>query len=118
MQSLASTALLAIWSVGLAVAAALVCYAFSTGLELALFVCGTVLAGSLWFGPGGSRVRGPVSRVVNPLAASPRRWVVALLLVLAVAGVLGLRADLAGADWTPAGGRPQAPDLPGQTSAR
>lgn len=113
VQSLAGTALLALWSLGLAVAAALVCYAFSTGLELALFVCGTVLAFSLWFGPGGSRVRGPVSRVMNPLCADPRRWLVALALVLVVTGVLGLRADLTGADWTPAGGRPEAPQLPG-----
>lgn len=112
VQSIPGTVLLALWSLGLAVAAALVCYAFSTGLELALFVCGVVLAGSLWLGPGGSRVRGPVSRVVNPLSASVRRWVVALLVVLAAALVLGLLADSTGADWAPAGGRPHAPQLP------
>ncbi|MCB0895479.1 MAG: serine/threonine protein kinase [Nocardioidaceae bacterium] len=112
VQSIAATVLLALWSLGLAVAAALVCYAFSTGLELALFVCGVVLAASLWMGPGGSRVRGPVSRVVNPLAASVRGWVVAMLVVLAAALVLGVLADSGGADWAPAGGRPTAPQLP------
>ena len=108
VQSVPGTLLLALWSVGLAVAAALVCYAIATGLPLALFVCGTALTVSLWLGPGGSRVRGPVSRVVNPLAADPRRWVVALLLVLAAAAGLGFRADLAGTAWTPADGRPHA----------
>ncbi|GAB2460006.1 hypothetical protein GCM10027062_44540 [Nocardioides hungaricus] len=106
VQSIPSTLLLWLWSLGLAVAAALVCYAIATGLELALFVCGVALAIALWSGPGGSRVRGPVSRVVDPLAADRARWVVALLLVLAVAGALGFRADLSGATWTPAGGRP------------
>jgi hypothetical protein len=108
VQSVPGTLLLALWSVGLAVAAALVCYAVATGLGLALFVCGTALTVSLWLGPGGSRVRGPVSRVVNPLAAEPRRWVVALLLVLALAAGLGFRADLSGTTWTPADGRPHA----------
>ncbi|MDI6910318.1 serine/threonine-protein kinase [Nocardioides sp.] len=112
VQSLPGTLLLALWSVGLAVAAALVCYAVATGLALALFVCGTALTVSLWLGPGGSRVRGPVSRVVNPLAADPRRWVIALLVVLAVAAGLGLRAELTGTSWTPAEGRPTA-QLPG-----
>lgn len=108
VQSLPGTLLLALWSVGLAVAAALVCYAVATGLALALFVCGTALTVSLWLGPGGARVRGPVSRVVNPLAADPRRWVVALLVVTAVAAGLGFRADLSGTTWTPADGRPHA----------
>lgn len=108
VQSIPSTVLLWLWSLGLAVAAALVCYAIATGLELALFVCGAVLAVAMWTGPGGSRVRGPVSRLVNPLAADPTRWVVALLAVVAVAGVLGFRADLSGATWTPANDRPDA----------
>ena len=108
VQSIPGAALLALWSLGLAVAAALVCYAAATGLQLALFVCGVVLAVALWLGPGGSRVRGPVSRAVNPLAASVRRWAVALVVLLVLAGALGLRADLAGATWTPGTGRPHA----------
>lgn len=106
VQSIPGTVLLQLWSLGLAVAAALVCYAIATGLALSLFVCGTVLTVSLWLGPGGSRVRGPVSQIVNPLAADPRRWVVALLVLVGVAFALGLRADLSGVTWTPAGDRP------------
>ena len=106
VQSIPSTVLLWLWSLGLAVAAALVCYAFATGLVLALFTCGVVLVAALWWGPGGSRVRSPVARLVNPLAADPARWVVAMLLVLAAAGALGFRADLTGATWTPGSERP------------
>jgi hypothetical protein len=108
VQSIPGTVLLALWSVGLALAAALVCYALATGLPLALFVCGVVLTASLALGPGGSRVRRPLGRVVNPLSADPRRWVVAILVVLAVAGGLGLRADVGGTSWTPGDGRPHA----------
>jgi hypothetical protein len=108
VQSIPSTLLLALWSVGFAVAAGLVCYAAATGLGLALFVCGVVLTASLWLGPGGSRVRGPVSRVVHPLSADPRRWLVGLLVVLAVGAGLGARAHTGGATWTPAHGRPHA----------
>jgi Protein kinase domain len=108
VQSIPGTLLLALWSLGLAVAAALICYAIATGLGLALFVCGVVLTVSLWLGPGGSRVRGPVNRVVQPLAADPRRWVIALLVVLAVAAGLGFRADVSGPTWTPADSRPHA----------
>ncbi|MFC6345455.1 hypothetical protein ACFP8W_25950, partial [Nocardioides hankookensis] len=63
--------------------------------------------------PGGSRLRGPVGWVVNPLAAKPRRWVVALVVVLLGAGVLGFRADLSGASWDPAGGEPHV-EMPGR----
>ncbi|GAA1766412.1 hypothetical protein GCM10009795_011190 [Nocardioides hankookensis] len=113
VQSIPGAVLLGLWALGLASAAALICYAIATGVELALFVCGLVLAGSLWWGPGGSRLRGPVGWVVNPLAAKPRRWVVALVVVLLGAGVLGFRADLSGASWDPAGGEPHV-EMPGR----
>jgi hypothetical protein len=71
-----------------------------------------VLAGSLWWGPGGARIRGPVGWVVSPLSVRHRRWVIALVVVLAVGGVLGFRADLSGASWQPADGRPHA-EIPG-----
>jgi serine/threonine protein kinase len=108
VQSIPGTLLLALWSLGLAVAAALVCYALATGLGVALFVCGVTLTVSLWSGPGGSRVRGPVNRAVRPLAADPRRWLVALLVVLAVVVGLGLRVEVSGTSWAPDDGRPRA----------
>jgi hypothetical protein len=108
VQSIPGTLLLALWSLGLAVAAGLVCYALATELGVALFVCGVVLTASVWLGPGGSRVRGPVRRVVAPLAADSRRWIVALLVLVALGAGLGFRADLSGPSWTPGDGRPLA----------
>lgn len=111
VQSIPGAVLLGLWAGGFAAAAALVCYAVATGVELALFVCGVVLAGALWWGPGGSRVRGPVGWAVNPLAADPRRWLVALIVVMAAGIALALRADVAGATWTPDNDRPLSKTL-------
>ncbi len=112
VQSIPGALLLGLWAGGFAVAAGLVCYAVSAGTELSLFVCGVVLAGALWWGPGGSRVRGPIGWAVNPLAASPRRWAVALAVVVAAGVALAVRADVTGAAWTPANDRPFAEMLP------
>ena len=101
VRSIPGTILLALWSVGLAIAAALVCYAVAAGVTTTLFVCGLVFAASLWLGPGGSRVRSPLARVVHPASAGGRSWVLALLPVLVATAVLGYRADVVGVDWTP-----------------
>jgi hypothetical protein len=93
--------LLALWSAGLAAAAVLVCYALAAGVTASVFACGLVFAGSLLLGPGSSRVRSPLARVADPLSAVARRWLVALLLVLAVAALAGHRVQAAGPDWTP-----------------
>ncbi|MGB0101773.1 MAG: serine/threonine-protein kinase [Nocardioides sp.] len=111
VQSIPSTLVLWLWSLGLAVAAALVCYAVATGLELALFVCGATLAVALWSGPGGSRVRGPVSRMVNPLAADVGYWLAALAVVLGLSVSLLVLVDTSGIGWAPADGRPD-PEIP------
>ena len=57
--------------------------------------------GSLLLGPGSSRVRSPLARVVDPVAASGRRWLVAVLLVLAAATATGYAVETNGTDWTP-----------------
>ena len=101
VRSIPGTVLLALWSFGLAIAAGLVCYAVAAGATTTLFVCGLVFAASLSLGPGGSRVRSPLARVVRPASARGRSWTLALLPVLFVAAVLGYRADVEGADWTP-----------------
>lgn len=108
VQSIAGAVLLGLWALGFAAAAGLVCYAVATGMKASLFVCGLVLVGGLWWGPGGSRVRGPVGWVVNPLAARSRRWVVALVVLLVAGAGLMVRADVGGVRWTPADGRPFA----------
>ena len=105
-----------LWSVGLAVAAGLICYAVAAGVSVSVFACGLVFAASLWMGPGGSRVRSPLARVVNPASATGRGWVLALLPVLVVAAVVGYRVDVGGVSWTPADRAPwqdvSLPELP------
>ncbi|MGZ4465763.1 MAG: serine/threonine-protein kinase [Nocardioides sp.] len=108
VRSLPGTFLLALWSAGLATAAALVCYGASASTTTTLFVSGTVLGASLWLGPGSSRVRSPVGRAVNPLAAEGRRFAVALVLLLLLAGATGFRVDTAGTSWLPGTGQPFA----------
>ena len=118
VRSILGTLLLALWSAGLATAAALVCYAVAAGATRTLFVSGVVLGASMWLGPGGSRVRSPLSRVVNPVSATGRAWVFAMVGALALAGLLGYRVSTGGTSWVPDDGRPlqgfSVPDrLPG-----
>jgi hypothetical protein len=93
--------LLALWSVGLAVAAVLICYAAAADLETSLFVTGLTFVVALALGPGGSRVRSPLARVVHPLASRPGTWLVSLLVVGAVAALFGYLVT-SGVNWTPA----------------
>jgi len=114
VRSIGGTVVLTLWSLGLAVAAALICYAVAAGLTTTLAVAGMVFVTSLWLGPGGSRVRAPLSRVVNPASASARPWVVAVFLVAVVAFALSLRLDAVGTSWAPASDQPFAGlSLPG-----
>ena len=99
---LPGTVLLTLWAGGVAAAVALLCFAAATGAVPTLGLCGGALAGGLWFGPGGSRVRRPLQRVVHPLAARPVPWLVAVALVLALAAALGSLATSRGISWAPA----------------
>jgi len=113
VQSIPGTLMLVLWSAGLAVAAALICYAVAATMAITLFVSGVVLALSLWWGPGGSRVRGPLSRVVYPLSRNLGSWAAATAVVAVLAVLLGLRISADGVSWLPAGDRPFASyDLP------
>jgi hypothetical protein len=93
--------MLVLWAAGLAVSAALICYAVAAGDALTLFASGLVLAGSLWWGPGGSRLRSPLNRVVVPIARSGGLWIAGLVVLLAVAAALGFLASDAGVAWWP-----------------
>lgn len=103
------TIMLVFWGLGLAVAAGLLCFAFAVGLEWTIFGCGVVLAVSLWCGPGGSRVRSPLRRLVDPTARVPLAWLATMVLVFGVTAALFALVAEQGIGWAPAQGGPLAP---------
>ncbi|WP_372733976.1 serine/threonine-protein kinase [Nocardioides sp.] len=114
VRSIPGTLVLLLWSLGLAVAAALLCYAFLAGETVTLAVCGAVLGVAIWSGPGGARVRGPLARVVHPLSRTPGRWALAIGVVLACCLVAAWVVANAGSDWVPGDGRPLSGQVAGQ----
>ena len=111
VRSVPVTLMLVLWSAGLAVAAALLCYAFVAGEGVTLAVCGTTFAVAVWTGPGGARVRMPLSRAVNPLSREWRSWAAAIVIVVIAAIVVGLLAEARGTQWTPGQERPLSASL-------
>jgi hypothetical protein len=106
--------LLVTWSIGVAAAGALLCFAAGLSLTTSLGVVGLVLALAMWWGPGSSRLRGPVQRVSHPLAARGVPWFLATLVLLAAAAGLAATASSDGTQWAPARDRPFADvSLPG-----
>ena len=97
--------LLSLWSLGLALAGTLLCYAFGLAHSTTLFVAGLCLAAGVWLGPGSVRVRWPLLLVARPLARRTTPWLVGLLLLLAAAALAAL---LAGdhTEWSPLGAPP------------
>jgi Protein kinase domain len=106
LRSLAGTTMLVLWSGGLAVAAALLCYAFVAGETITLFVCGAVFAGAVYTGPGGSRVRSPLAHLVNPASREWKPWLAVTFVLLVLATGLGGLAESRGSSWTPGHDRP------------
>jgi hypothetical protein len=106
LRSLAGTTMLVLWSAGIAVAAALLCYAFVAGETVTLFVCGAVFAGAVYTGPGGSRVRSPLAHLVNPVSRQWRTWLAVSFVLLVVATGLGALAEARGSSWAPGHDRP------------
>jgi len=111
VRAIPGTILLALWSIGLALAAALICYAAAADLETSLFVTGLTFVVALALGPGGSRVRSPLARAVHPLASKPGAWLVSLLVVGAVAACFGYLVSTSGVNWTPFSGPPSFVEL-------
>ena len=106
VRTIPGTLMLVMWAGGLAVAGALICYAVVAGELVTLFVCGVLFALATWSGPGGSRVRSPLSRVVRPLSRSWRRWLAAAAVLLAACLLLGIIAEESGTSWLPGRERP------------
>ena len=106
LRSIPSTIVLQLWALGLAAAAGLVCYSLAAGTVVTLLAGAGALVLGLWWGPGGSRVRSPLGRVVRPLSAAPGRWVAGLLLVTVAAGAAAYVLDQRGPWWVPAQDQP------------
>ncbi len=103
LQAIPGAVLLLLWSLGLALACGLICFAVAAAPQTTLLACGGVLALALWWGPGGSRLSGPVNRVVRPLSRSLGTWAVAWLLVLGLGIGAGALAAVHGTSWEPLG---------------
>jgi hypothetical protein len=99
-RSVPTTLLLDVWALGFAAAAGLLCYAFSAGEGITLFVSGIATATALYLGPGGSRVRRPLSRLVVPLSRTTRTCLLATAALVVGAIVLGLVSE-SGVHWQP-----------------
>ncbi|WP_457207332.1 serine/threonine-protein kinase [Nocardioides sp. P5_C9_2] len=100
--------LLVTWSLGLALAAALLCFAAGLSLTPSLGGIGVVLALALWWGPGSSRLRGPVQRISHPVAARGVAWFLATVVLVAAATGLAATVTTSGTEWAPATDRPFA----------
>jgi serine/threonine protein kinase len=101
VAGLGGTVLLLFWSLGIAVAVALVCFAASLSMTTSLTVVGAAFALGTWWGPGSERLQSPVHRVVDPLARHGVPWLLVTLLVAALASGLGAGVAAQGTDWTP-----------------
>lgn len=101
VAGLGGTVLLLFWSLGIAVAVALVCFAASLSMTTSLVTVGVFVALSTWWGPGSERLQSPIHRVVDPLSRRGVPWLLATLLVAALASGLGAGVSAQGTDWTP-----------------
>lgn len=108
VKSIPGALLLVLWSLGLGVAAALLCFAGGAAMQLSLGIIGVVLGGAMWWGPGSRRLRGPVQRLSHPISARPLAWFFAVIATAAVASGLGAAASAQGPNWSPASDRPFA----------
>ncbi|MEZ0578766.1 serine/threonine-protein kinase [Nocardioides sp. MH1] len=106
VRAVTGTAVLVTWSLGLALAAGLVCYALALDGATTLFAAGTALGIALWSGPGASRFRSPVSKLLYPMTGTWRRWLPLCAVLVLAAGLLGLVVSVEGVHWLPGSGPP------------
>jgi len=105
VASLPGALLLALWSLGLALAGTLLCYAAGASTVTTVGVTGLCLVVSLWWGPGAAHVRWPVRVVAQSLARRIGRWAVVTTVLVATAGFVGHQASL-DIGWSPFGKPP------------
>lgn len=101
IASLPGTLLLLAWAGAMGLAGGLLGYAFLGTTPRVLLALGVLTVIGLWTGPGSTRLRGPVSRLVNPVCRRPAVWFVVSLLVGALAALLGGQMTSSGVEWWP-----------------
>lgn len=101
VRAVTGTVVLVTWSAGLGAAAGLICYALAVEVSSTLMACGAVLALALWSGPGSSRFRSPVARVLFPACRRPLPWAITCTALLALAALLGVLVAGNGVSWVP-----------------
>jgi hypothetical protein len=101
VAGLGGSVLLFLWSLGIAAAVALLCFAASASMLPSLGIIGVSFAIGLWWGPGSERVRSPIHRAVDPLARRGVPWLLTTLLVAALGSGLGAAASAQGTSWAP-----------------
>ena len=101
VRSIPGTLLLLVWSLGIATAFALICFAAALSINTSLAAIGVGFTLAMWWGPGGERVRSSVHRVVDPVARRGVPWLLVTLLVCAGAAGLGAATVDTGTSWAP-----------------
>ncbi len=101
LRAITGTVVLVTWSAGLGLAVGLICYALALDVPSTLMASGATLGVALWSGPGSSRFRSPVSRVLHPTCRSTLPWLFTCAGLLAVAALLGVLVAGNGVSWTP-----------------
>jgi hypothetical protein len=105
VAGLGGAVVLSLWSLGISLAAALLCFAVSAPLLTSLAIVGATFALAAWVGPGSERLRGPVLRSAEALAVHAVPWsLIVLLLVASAAGLAAL--SMSGPAWVPASEAP------------
>ena len=103
VRSLVGTVALALWSAGLGVVAALLCFALQADVPPSLVVTGGAVVTGLWIGPGSGRVRAPVRRaLVRPVASNGWAWLLVTAVLLVGVGLLGALVAQGDTTWAPA----------------
>lgn len=106
LRAVTGTLVLTLWSAGLGLAAGLLCYAFALELPTTFLISGATLGVALWSGPGSTRFRSPIGRVLYPLTRAPGSWVLLCAALLIAGALLAMVAVGQGASWAPADGAP------------
>ena len=101
LRATTGTVVLVLWSAGLGLAVALVCYALALDVPSTLLGFGAALGVALWSGPGASRFRSPLSRVLHPLSRRTLPWLFLCAGLLALAVLFGVLVAGRGVSWTP-----------------